>query len=285
MKNRWYKEGKTLLEEISKSAPPANSIYIWYLGQHGFAINMDNTVLYIDVILNALPGKDGKERRNYPPPFSPNEIQRVAYYICTHNHGDHLNLDTILPLAKANPKTKFIVPRPCASILTNAGIEESRILGANREGIEAGTIKIIPVPAIHTRFIQDEGQKDNNGDYQDLGFVIKAGLFSLYHAGDTWIIPGIVKILKDLGPLNVALLPINGTDWERTDQGCIGNVNAMDAVKLAMAVPIDLVIPSHYDMMPNNTENPAYFADCMYRYCPEKRFHICALGERFIYTL
>jgi L-ascorbate metabolism protein UlaG (beta-lactamase superfamily) len=93
-----------------------------------------------------------------------------------------------------------------------------------------------------------------------------------------------VKILKELGPLNIALLPINGTDWERTDKGYIGNVNAMDAVKLAMAVPIDLVIPSHYDMMPNNTENPAYFADCMYRYCPGKRFHICALGERFIYA-
>jgi L-ascorbate metabolism protein UlaG (beta-lactamase superfamily) len=208
----------------------------------------------------------------------------VDYCLCTHNHGDHLNLDTILPLANANPKTKFIVPRPWVSVLTKAGIEEGRILGANREGIEAGTIKIIPVPAIHTRFIQDEGQKDKNGDYQDLGFVIKAGSFSLYHAGDTWITPGLVKILKYLGPLNLALLPINGTDWERTDQDCIGNVNAMDAVKLAMAVPIDLVIPSHYDMMPNNMENPAYFADCMYRYCPEKRFHICALGERFVYT-
>jgi L-ascorbate metabolism protein UlaG (beta-lactamase superfamily) len=60
-------------------------------------------------------------------------------------------------------------------------------------------------------------------------------------------------------------------------------VSAMDAVKLAQAVPIDLVIPCHYDMMPNNTENPAYFVDCMYRYCPEKRFHICALGEKFVY--
>jgi L-ascorbate metabolism protein UlaG (beta-lactamase superfamily) len=57
----------------------------------------------------------------------------------------------------------------------------------------------------------------------------------------------------------------------------------MDAVRLAQAVPIDLVIPCHYDMMPNNMENPAYFVDCMYRYCPEKRFHICALGERFVY--
>jgi L-ascorbate metabolism protein UlaG (beta-lactamase superfamily) len=89
--------------------------------------------------------------------------------------------------------------------------------------------------------------------------------------------------LKKLGPLDVAFLPINGTDWERTVDNCIGNMNALDAVKLAVAVPIDLVIPSHYDMMPGNSENPALFAGYMYRHCPQKRFHICALGERFIY--
>jgi L-ascorbate metabolism protein UlaG (beta-lactamase superfamily) len=261
------------------------------MGQHGFVLNLEGTVIYIDVILNALADSDGKDRRNYPPPFTPEEVNRVDYYLSTHNHGDHLNLKTILPLARANPKTQFIVPRPFVKILLEAGIEESRVkprvLGArSMESIDIlGKLSIIPVPAIHTRFIQDEGEKDENGDYLALGFVFvyKTGSLSLYHPGDTWITPGLVDLLKSLGPLDIGMLPINGTDWERTGYGCIGNVNAMDAVKLAMAVPIDLVIPCHYDMMPNNTENPAYFVDCMYRYCPEMRFHICALGEKFVY--
>jgi len=290
MKKNWYKAGKELLEEIDKSVPPGHMLYAWYMGQHGFAINTGAAILYIDVILNALYGKDGKDRRNYPPPFGPDEKQRVDYYICSHNHCDHLNLDTIAPLAKANPETKFIVPRPWVSILAKAGIEENRIYGARSgEAIDNGKIKIIPVPAIHTRFIQDEGEKDKDGDYTSLGYVIKTngstektGL-SLYHPGDTWITPGLVEILKKHGPLDLAMLPINGTDWERTSNGCIGNVNAMDAVKLAQAVPIDMVLPCHFDMMPDNTENPAYFTDCFYRHCPHKRFHICALGERFIY--
>ena len=284
IKNRWYKQGKALLEEIDKSAPFSNAAYIWFMGQHGFALCIEGMVLYIDVILNALAGEDGKDRRSYPPPFSPGEVRRLDYYISTHNHGDHLNLETILPLAKANPKTQFIVPMPWLNILLEAGIEERRVLGTRvMEGIDlGGSIKIIPVPAIHTRFIQDEGEKDKKGDHTSLGFVIKTGRLSFYHPGDTWITPGLVDILKAQGPLDVAMLPINGTDWERTSRGCIGNVNAMDAVKLALAVPIDLVIPCHYDMMPDNTENPAYFVDCMYRYCPEKRFHICALGEKFI---
>ena len=285
MKSRWYKQGNDLLEEIKSSDPQKNTLHIWYMGQHGFVLSIEGLVIYIDVILNALPGADGMDRRNYPPPFNPDEAQRVDYYISTHNHGDHLNMKTILPLARANPKTKFIVPMPFTKILLEAGIEKSRVEGARvMESIDTSEkLKIIPVPAIHTRFIQDEGERDGNGDYTALGFVVKTESLSLYHPGDTWITPGLVDLLTTLGPLDVSMLPINGTDWERTAENCIGNVNAMDAVRLAQAIPIDLVIPCHYDMMPNNMENPAYFVDCMYRYCPEKRFHICALGEKFIY--
>ena len=294
--NRWYKSGKTLLSEIAKSVPGpgsvpnagptpnSDSVLIWYMGQHGFTIGLGGKIFYIDVILNALRGKDGKDRRNYPPPFDPGAIQQVDYYICTHNHGDHLNLDTILPLAKANPETVFIVPKPWVSVLTKAGISKDRVLGAcSGQNLQAGNVQIIPVPAIHTRYIQDEGEKDKNGDLVALGFVLKADGFSVYHPGDTWINPRLAGILKGLGPIDIAMLPINGTDWDRTSYGCIGNVSAMDAVKLALAVPVDLVIPCHYDMMPDNTENPAYFVDCFYRYCPQKRFHICSLGERFVY--
>ena len=79
------------------------------------------------------------------------------------------------------------------------------------------------------------------------------------------------------------MLPINGTDWERSAANYVGNMSALDAAKLARDIPIDLVIPSHYDMMAFNSENPARFADYMYTLCPQRRFHISALGERFIY--
>jgi L-ascorbate metabolism protein UlaG (beta-lactamase superfamily) len=282
-KNRWYRHGAALLDEIDRAD---GTVRIWFMGQHGFVIGLGGLVFYIDVILGALRTGDGPDIRAYPPPFGPEAARRVDYYISTHNHLDHLNMETILPLAGANPQTRFIVPMPCRSALANAGIAESRLLGARAgEPLKvsaAGTI--IPVPAVHTRSIQEQGETDENGDYTCLGFVIKSGGVSVYHAGDTWITAGLVETLQRLGPLNIGLLPINGTDWERTAGGCIGNAGVMDAVKLAMAVPIDLTIPAHYDMVPGNTENPAHFADCMYRLCPEKRFHICALGECFVYN-
>jgi L-ascorbate metabolism protein UlaG (beta-lactamase superfamily) len=246
-------------------------------------------VFYIDVILNGLPDKAGSERRAYPPPFEPGETRRADYVLCTHNHSDHLNLNSLLPMARVNPLTRFVVPRPCRHILTDAGIESGRVLGA-RAGEEIplgdagfGPLSLIPVAAAHTLYNDGAPHRDENGDCPSLGYVLKGSGLALYHSGDTWLVPELAASLKALGPLDIAFLPINGADWERTAANIIGNMSALDAVKLARAVPVDLVIPSHYDMMPNNRENPALFADYMYTLCPEKRFHILALGERCIY--
>ncbi|MDR1948855.1 MAG: MBL fold metallo-hydrolase, partial [Spirochaetaceae bacterium] len=197
---------------------------------------------------------------------------------------DHLNLETLLPLAEANPKARFVVPRPWRQVLSGAGIGEDRILGA-REGEELslGPVSVLPVTAIHTRFIRDEPERAENGDCLCLGYLLRGSGLTIYHAGDTWVTPPLIQSLKASGPLDIAILPINGTDWERTGGNYIGNMSALDAVKLARAVPVDLSIPAHYDMMAANSENPALFVDYLYRLCPKKRFHIFALGERFIY--
>jgi L-ascorbate metabolism protein UlaG (beta-lactamase superfamily) len=281
---RWYKQGSVLLKEIESSKPAEGAAWLWYMGQHGFVINLGGMIFYIDVILNDLVDREGKSQREYPPPFASGEARRVDYVLCTHNHGDHLNLKTLLPLAESNPKACFVVPRPFVHLLTDAGISEQRVLGAgDGEELALGPVSLLPTVAIHTRFIQDEPERDESGVSLCLGYILKAGGLSIYHAGDTWLTPPLIHDLKAAGPLNIAILPINGTDWERTGNNYIGNMSALDAVKLARAVPVDLTIPTHYDLMAANSENPALFADYMYRHCPEKRFHIFALGERFIY--
>jgi L-ascorbate metabolism protein UlaG (beta-lactamase superfamily) len=278
--DRWYKRGDALINEINDSSPAPGMTLLWFMGQHGFIIKLDGRVFYIDVILNDFIGKDGRSRRCYPPPFAPDLPLGVDYFLCTHNHGDHLNLDTLLPLARANPQTRFILPMPWRHILIDAGIGEDRVLGG-REGEDlrlSGGITLSPVAAAHSEYLQDE-----KGDYLCLGYILRGGNTSIYHAGDTLVTPRLVETLKARGPVDISILPINGSDWERTSRNIIGNMNVQDAVKLARAIAADLVIPAHYDMMAGNSENPALFAACMYALCPEKRYHVFALGERFCY--
>jgi L-ascorbate metabolism protein UlaG (beta-lactamase superfamily) len=273
------------LDEIENSRPGPGEAWIWYLGQHGFVINLGNLVFYIDTILNDLRDREGKSFREYPPPFAPDMVRRVDYVLCTHNHSDHLNLETLVPLAQLNPQVRLAVPRPWTQTLRDAGIDEGQILGAvEGKELDLGPVSVLPMAAVHTRCVQDEPERGGKGNEAlCLGYILQAGDLSVYHAGDTWAAPSLVQNLKAAGPLNIAILPINGTDWERSGRGIIGNMSPLDAVKLARAIPADLSIPAHYDMMAANSEDPALFAAYMYRHCPEKRFHIFALGERFIY--
>ena len=110
--NRWYKHGKALLDEIAGSGPQSGETYIWFAGQHGFIINLAGIIFYIDVILNDLVDGEGKSRRVYPAPFDPGLRQRVDYVFCTHNHNDHLNLETLLPLPGQIPARALWFPRP-----------------------------------------------------------------------------------------------------------------------------------------------------------------------------
>ncbi len=65
----------------------------------------------------------------------------------------------------------------------------------------------------------------------------------------------MASLLKPFN-IDVALLPINGNDPKR---GVAGNLNAQEAVQLAKAAGIGLVIPCHYDMFTFNTADPADF--------------------------
>jgi L-ascorbate metabolism protein UlaG (beta-lactamase superfamily) len=187
-KIRWYKQGQALLSDIRESGPgPA---LVWFLGQHSFALNLGGKILYIDVILNDFLDAQGKSTRRFDAPFGPQEPQKADYVLCTHDHSDHLNLETLIPLAKASPNACFIVPNPSRNKLIKAGIDESRVIGAKAgEKIALGGLIIHPVPAIHTRFIQDEPEQDNNGDCTCLGLVVEGGGIKIYHPGDTWVTP------------------------------------------------------------------------------------------------
>ena len=281
MESKWYKKGLDLVEEIKNTTGSAGEIFIWFLGQSGYAIRLGKTLFFIDAVLNDLTDQNGVSLRNYEPPFAPEEIDFIDYYVSTHGHDDHMPLPTILTLEKNSPGTKFIVPAPLVSTLVENGISNDKIIPAQaHQSIVCmdSPASVLPLPSPHTEYRKDE---KNNHFY--LGYVFKYGDISIYHSGDAVVTDELVRDLQKNSPINIALLPVNGSDWERTNKGIIGNMNARDAVMLAVNIPFDLTIPGHYDMFRGNGEDPSIFVSYMYQRCPDKRFHILALGERLIY--
>ncbi|MCD8142125.1 MAG: MBL fold metallo-hydrolase [Clostridiales bacterium] len=280
MQYKWYRAGAALLGDIARTEPSAGELAFWYLGQMGMLVKTGGVTLCFDPVLNDLRNPDGSTRRNYPPPFSGEELTGVDYVVCSHNHADHLNLETLLPLYRANPGAKFIVPAPETGVLTGAGIPADMVIGAKAHQplTLGGGVALTPIPAAHEAYVTDA-----QGDYRNLGYLLAADGVRFYHAGDTVLTAQLLEDVKRYGPPDVACLPVNGADLERRSRNIVGNMDCRDAAIFAAQTGADLTIPLHYDMVMGNGEDPLLFAAYMQRCAPGQKFHIMQLGERFLY--
>ena len=110
--------------------------------------------------------------------------------------------------------------------------------------IERRGFDITAIPAAH-----DKLETDDQGHFLCLGYVVRAGPWTVYHSGDTEVYPGLAEALVPHA-VDVAILPINGK---------VGNMNGLDAARLAKGVGAKLVIPCHFEMFEFNTASPDEF--------------------------
>ena len=102
-------------------------------------------------------------------------------------------------------------------------------------------------------------QDQETGLFPHLQYVVECNGVRIHHAGDTVRYEGMMPALKAFGPLDAELLPINGRDAKRLLRNCIGNMTYQEAADLAGDVRPKMVIPGHWDMFADNSEDPELF--------------------------
>lgn len=271
---RWLRRGPALIDHITRLEIPKGSIGLWYLGLASFAMKTPHHIFYFDPYFRNPIDEKGRSIRQYPPPFAGGDIRHADFVLCSHPHLDHLDPVTLEPLAMASPQATFIVPAPAVMRCENMGIQPERILAARTDQpIQFENYVITPLAVAHVEFETDE-----NDDHINLSYVVDTGQLVLYHAGDTVDFPHFAETLKSF-PIDIALLPINGNDRHRRAAGIFGNLDFREAVDLAVDSGVKLLIPMHYDLLPNNQTNPAYLIDYLYHTYPWMPFRMLALGE------
>jgi L-ascorbate 6-phosphate lactonase len=231
---------------------------LWWLGQSGFALRAGGTTLLLDPFLARHPD------RLSPPAFAPEQATGVSAILCSHEHIDHLDAESLPGLAAASPEAKVVVPTPLVPRVLAHGILPDRVLGAQPdEPFELDGLTIHPVPARHGADVADAytfGKELSDGLYRYLGYVVEARGLRIYHAGDTVPDEELQDRLARLAP-DVALLPINGRDHYRESWNYVGNMDHREAVKFAATVGAGLLVPMHHDMFPTNLGFPAHAVD------------------------
>jgi L-ascorbate metabolism protein UlaG (beta-lactamase superfamily) len=231
---------------------------IWWLGQSGFLITYQGSTLLIDPYLsNSLTTKYAATPKPHirmtEIPIDPARLGFVDLVTSSHNHTDHLDVETLMPLMQANPQITVVVSAAnVAFAAERLAVPPDRLVAiTQQQPLVYGPFRLHAVPAAH-----EQREADAHGHARFIGLVVQVGPYTLYHSGDTLRYDGMAELLQPFR-IDVALLPINGRDPAR---GVAGNLSGPEAAQLAHDIAAGLVIPCHYEMFTFNTADPAAFA-------------------------
>ena len=248
------KKDRDLLEEINSHRHDTENLHLWWLGQSGFLVQWKGARLLLDPYLSdyltrKYEGTSKPHVRMSERVIDPDLLEGITVVTSSHNHTDHLDKDTLLPILNNNPRVEFIIPEANrAFVAERLGCALDFPIGINDGGkVTAGPFSIQAIPAKHNEITRDE-----QGHCHCLGYIIRVGSCTLYHSGDTLYYDDMVDLLKPFR-IDVALLPINGNDPSR---GVAGNLNAKEAVQLSKAIGAGCLIPCHYHMFTFNSVEP-----------------------------
>jgi L-ascorbate metabolism protein UlaG (beta-lactamase superfamily) len=260
-----------LLADIKAANRDDGNFRLWWLGQSGFLLQWRGKHLLLDPYLSdsltkKYAGTDKPHVRMTARAIDPLALDFIDVVTSSHNHTDHLDAETLLPLLRVNKGIVLIVPAPnCKFVAERLGIDPSFPVGQEIGGsTEVAPFRIEAVPACHDEL---------GPDY--VGYIVRFGPWTVYHSGDTLLYEGMAERLKSHN-VDVALLPINGRAPERR---VAGNLNATEAAQLGKQIAAGTIIPCHYEMFEFNTADPKDFADA----CKKigQRDHVLRCGERW----
>jgi L-ascorbate metabolism protein UlaG (beta-lactamase superfamily) len=204
--------------------------------------------------------------------IAPERLDFIDIVTSSHNHTDHLDGETLIPLWNGNPNMKVIVSRANVDFAAERlQVPRERLtpIQADGEPIQIDPFTFRAIPSAHESLEQDE-----HGDHRYIGLIIQVGHWTIYHSGDCIAYEGLIDRLNS-SQIHIALLPINGRDPSR---GAPGNFTAEEAAELGKQTNIGIVIPCHFEMFEFNTVSPDGFVQ--YAEQIGQKYCLLKCGER-----
>lgn len=168
-----------------------------------------------------------------------NPISDADIIFITHNHYDHMDIESINNIKNEN--TLVIAPKSIEDVISKIKFKEYIYLNPNEEiNIDNINIKTVPAYNINKNF----HPRENNW----LGYIITYNNITYYIAGDTDKTPEVESVKCD-----IALIPIGGYYTMDVD----------DAKELVKIINPKVVIPTHYGSIVGNIEDGKKLKDLL----------------------
>jgi L-ascorbate metabolism protein UlaG (beta-lactamase superfamily) len=272
--------GRALIEEIDHTITPTPTL--WWLGHAGFIVRFATITFYIDPFLSASPGRvlsashgsvlSAHAERLIAAPLDASDIRHADLILATHAHPGHLDAPAIVEMLASSKQAKLALPKSAAEAAHSAGVPYNRMTTTDA-GLRIEYFKdnlygrVYAIPSAHPQL-----DWTADGGYPYLGYVIRFGRWTIYHAGDCAMYDGLADRLRPFN-VNVALLPVGGA-----------NFSATQAAQIARDIGADWLVPMHYGMFGESdsaAREESDFVAHMLGHRPEQRFKVFQPGEKW----
>jgi len=203
-----------------------NGIELDWLGHAGFLIK-NSKIIYVDPF---------QIKSGMPP---------ADIILITHSHYDHCSYEDLKKVVKEG--TKIVAPADCQSKISRFDVPIKIELIEPGGEIDLGDVEVLAFPAYNI---------DKHFHPQDeawMGYVIKVDGMTIYHSGDTDLIPEMQKLTgyKQGGKEFVALLPVGGRF----------TMSAEEAAEAAKMIKPTLAIPMHWGAIVGSESDAKEFVE------------------------
>jgi len=256
----------TLSHRLQSTQVPPGNLAIFWLGQAGFVYKTPGgKVIYIDPYLSDCAHRLFGDlhfgfKRIMPTLIEPEDVQ-ADLVVCTHSHADHFDLDAIPILARL-PGLHIAAAPDCQPELEKLAVPPEKY-----------TI-------LHLGQTLDYGEYQLTGVFADhgelaplaLGVLLQVGEIRVWQVGDTAYRPDLWQDLFDL-KVDVLIPPINGA---------YGNLDAVQAARLAGVSHAKMVIPCHFWTFVEHGGDPARFLEACQELAPQTQAILMTQGDMIL---
>jgi L-ascorbate metabolism protein UlaG (beta-lactamase superfamily) len=183
---------------------PAELAVCWY-GHSSVLIDVDGYRVLADPVWSrrCSPSRVVGPARLHEVPAPLEAMPAVDAVIISHDHYDHLDIETILGLARSQ-RAPFLVPLGIGAHLRKWGIPESRIVELDwNESHQIGELTLVCTPARHF-----SGRLFTRNTTLWASWVIAGPRHRAFFGGDTGYTKSFAEIGVDHGPFDLTLMPI-----------------------------------------------------------------------------
>ncbi len=177
-----------------------------WLGHASFRIEANRRTIYID-------------------PYRVGGGPVADLVLITHDHFDHFSPEDVRAVSKRG--TVVIAPATVAERIKGPVVSISPGEAYEQDGID-----VRAVAAYNTNKIDSEGQPFHPRESGWVGYLLTVGGFSIYHSGDTDVIPE----MDQAAAVDIALLPVSGTYV----------MTATEAAEAARRIDPGVAVPMHW---------------------------------------